>query len=76
MDTATEDIARPLGVNPKKRRVRCFGHVLNIVVKALLFRHKAEALEAEVDGGSGLDAARRKVWCKKGPIGKLHNLVH
>ncbi|PWI64602.1 hypothetical protein PCL_09496 [Purpureocillium lilacinum] len=76
MDTAAEDIAEALGLDPKKRRVRCFGHVLNLVVKALLFGHKTEAFEAEVDGEPGLDAAQHEVWRKKGPIGKLHNLVH
>ncbi|OAQ57863.1 restless-like transposase [Pochonia chlamydosporia 170] len=76
MDTATEQIAEALGIDPKKRRVRCFGHVLNLVVKALLFGHKAEALEAEVDGGPGVDAAQHEIWRKKGPVGKLHNLVH
>jgi hypothetical protein len=76
MDTATEEIAGALGVDPKKRRVRCFGHVLNLVVKALLFGHKAEAFEAEMDGGPSLDAAQHEIWRKKGPIGKLHNLVH
>ncbi|KAM3539812.1 hypothetical protein ARSEF1564_007253 [Beauveria bassiana] len=42
----------------------------------LLFGHKSEAFEAEVDGGSGIDAAQHEVWRKKGPIGKLHNLIH
>ncbi|KAM4067722.1 restless-like transposase [Hirsutella rhossiliensis] len=48
MDTATEEIAEALGFDPKKRRVRCFGHVLNL----------------------------HEIWRKKGPVGKLHNLVH
>ena len=76
MDTATEEIADALGFDPQKRRVRCFGHVLNLVVKALLFGHKSEAFEAEVDGELGVDAGQHEVWRKKGPIGKLHNLVH
>ncbi|KAM0742755.1 hypothetical protein ACQRIT_002932 [Beauveria bassiana] len=76
MDTAVEEIADALGWDPLKRRVRCFDHVLNLVVKALLFGHKSEASEAEVDGGSGIDAAQHEVWRKKGPIGKLHNLIH
>lgn len=76
MDTATEEIAEVLGFNPKKRRVRCFGHVLNLVVKALLFGHKAEAFEAEIDGEPALNAAQHEIWRKKGPVGKLHNMVH
>lgn len=76
MDSAAEEIAKARGLDASKRRVRCFGHVLNLVVKALLFGHKTEAFEADVDGEAGLDAAQHEVWRKKGPIGKLHNLVH
>ncbi|KAF4343861.1 restless-like transposase [Fusarium beomiforme] len=76
MDTATEEITRALGVDPKHRRVRCFGHVLNLVVKALLFGQNHEAFEAEVDGEPGFDAVQHEIWRKKGPVGKLHNLVH
>ncbi|OAA63224.1 transposase [Akanthomyces lecanii RCEF 1005] len=76
MDSAAEEIAKTRGLDPSKRRIRCFGHVLNLVVKALLFGHKAEAFEADVDGEPGFDAAQHEIWRKKGPIGKLHNLVH
>ncbi|KEY73851.1 hypothetical protein S7711_10131 [Stachybotrys chartarum IBT 7711] len=75
-DTAAEEVTQALGLGPKKRRVRCFGHVLNLVVKALLFGHKAEAFEAEVDGEPGFDAIQHEIWRQKGPVGKLHNLVH
>ncbi|RKK08194.1 hypothetical protein BFJ68_g17905 [Fusarium oxysporum] len=76
MDTEMEEIADALGFDPKKRRVRCFGQVLNLVVKALLFGYKAEAFEAEIDGESSSGAAKHEIWRKKGLIGKLHNLVH
>jgi hypothetical protein len=76
MDTATEEIAEALGFDPKKQRVRCCGHVLNLVVKALLFGHKAEAFEAEIDGEPALDAAQHEIWRKKGPVRKLHNMVY
>ncbi|EJP62004.1 restless-like transposase [Beauveria bassiana ARSEF 2860] len=35
-----------------------------------------DAFEADVDGESGLNAAQHEGWRNKGPIGKLHNLVH
>ncbi|XP_044724115.1 restless-like transposase [Hirsutella rhossiliensis] len=60
MDTATEEIAEALGFDPKKRRVRCFGHVLNLVVKALLFGHKADAFEAEINGSLFLTRSSMK----------------
>jgi hypothetical protein len=71
IDTVTGEIAEVLGFDPKKRRVRYFGHVLNLVVKALLFRHRAEAFEAEIDGKPVLDAAQYEIWRKKGPVGKI-----
>lgn len=40
MDSAAEEIAKARGLHPPKRRIRCFGHVLNLVVKALLFGHR------------------------------------
>jgi hypothetical protein len=52
MDSAAEEIAKARGLDPSKRRIRCFGHVLNLVVKALLFRHRTEAFKADVDGQS------------------------
>ncbi len=76
MDIATDEMAKVLGFEPRKRRVRCSGHVLNLVVKALLFGHDAEAFETEIDGEPVLDAAQHEIWRKKGPIGKLHNLIH
>ncbi|KAM4067718.1 restless-like transposase [Hirsutella rhossiliensis] len=68
MDTATEEIAEALGFDPKKRRVRCFGHVLNLVVKALLFGHKSDAFEAKINGEPVLDAVQHEIWRKKGPV--------
>lgn len=62
MDSAAEEIAKARNLDPLKRRIRCFGHVLNLVVKALLFGHKAEAFEADVDGEPGFDAAQHEVW--------------
>lgn len=73
---AAEEIAKARGLDPPKRRIRCFGRVLNLVVKAPLFGHKTEAFEADVDEEPGFDAAQHEAWRKKGPIGKLHNLVH
>ncbi|XWX00665.1 hypothetical protein V2A60_008686 [Cordyceps javanica] len=50
MDTATDEMPEVLGFEPLKREVCCFGHVLNVMVKALLFGHEAEIFEAEIDG--------------------------
>ena len=58
------------------RRIRCFGHVLNLVAKAFLFGNDG-AFEMEIDNleqAREYDLARAR-WRQKGPIGKLHNIV-
>lgn len=57
MDSAIEEISIKLGFEPKTRRIRCFGYVLNLVAKSLLFGHSVDAFEEEVDGELALDAA-------------------
>ncbi|OBS17634.1 hypothetical protein FPOA_26234 [Fusarium poae] len=54
--------------NPASRRIRCFGHILHLVAKALLFIKDSNTLE-------DLDADDFTEWTKRGPVGKLHNLV-
>ncbi|KAM3536989.1 hypothetical protein ARSEF1564_010086, partial [Beauveria bassiana] len=54
MDSAAEEIAKARGLNSPKRRIRCFGHVLNLVVKALLFGHKTELSRLTLMGNQGL----------------------
>jgi hypothetical protein len=73
-DTAINELGEHLGVNGPKRRIRCFGHILNLAAKALLFGHSSEAFEDELV--KNIDAKTHELWRQKGPIGKLHNLVH
>jgi hypothetical protein len=59
------------------RRIRCFGHVLNLAAKAFLFGKNADAFEVEYALNIALDRhiEERDAWRKHGPIGKLHNVV-
>src|SRR5579859_889397 len=73
-DTAVESLDTELiwrGIIPvissEERRLRCFGHILNLVVKALLFSKDETALETSKD--------KITAWRKLGPLGKLHNIV-
>jgi hypothetical protein len=61
----------------KNRRLRCFGHIINLAVKAFLFGKDPEAFEIEADIYSKLEREEKEleVWRKLGPIGKLHNVV-
>jgi hypothetical protein len=61
----------------ENRRLRCFGHIINLAAKAFLFGKDPEAFEAEVDSYVQFrqDERELEAWRKLGPIGKLHNVV-
>src|ERR1700694_1250718 len=48
------------------------GHVLNLVVKAILYGHSGDAFDVDVDEES---QAAHDMWMKTGALGKAHNLV-
>ncbi|KAJ3455240.1 hypothetical protein MRS44_013840 [Fusarium solani] len=74
-DKAMEIIGGELGFVGSTRRGRCFGHTLNLSAKALLFGHNVEAFEEQLSGEAALSEAEHTLWRRKGPVGKLHNLV-
>ncbi|KFA77852.1 hypothetical protein S40288_09764, partial [Stachybotrys chartarum IBT 40288] len=74
-DTAMDTIGERFKFCGKERRGRCFGHVINLVVKAILFGKDADAFESRLRHGDVLATAEHEFWRKKGPVGELHNLV-
>jgi hypothetical protein len=64
-------------VDIKARRMRCYGHTLNLVARAFLFGKDAESfeLESDINGMRGLVEQDLDHWRTKGPIGKLRNIV-
>ena len=67
-DELAEREIGPLTVmRTEERCLRCFGHILNLVVKVLLFGKDIDALE--------ISSAEFATWRKLGAVGKLHNLV-
>jgi hypothetical protein len=54
-------------ISAEERRLRCFGHILNLVVKAMLFGTDEARLEMSKED--------LLIWRKIGPVGKLHNVV-
>jgi hypothetical protein len=54
-----------------ENRLRCAGHMLNLIVKALLFGQGVSKLEQQLRGAS--DDERFEIWRKQSFIGKLHN---
>lgn len=81
-DTALKYIAKhlqELGLefNPTQRRLRCFGHIINLTVKALLWGINADAFELEINSHRELqhETEELEAWRQKGPLGKLHNII-
>ncbi|KAJ6437048.1 cerato-platanin [Purpureocillium lavendulum] len=74
-DTAMDTIGERFKFLGRGRRGRCFGHVINLVVKAILFGNDADAFESQLRNGDVLATTEHELWRKKGPVGKLHNLV-
>ena len=74
-DTALDALAISIpSVDRKQSRLRCFGYIINLVVRALLFSNNSGALQDQL-GEVGDDNAF-KVWREQGAIGKLHNIVY
>ncbi|RKK15430.1 hypothetical protein BFJ67_g17957, partial [Fusarium oxysporum f. sp. cepae] len=74
-DTAMEVIGAELGFDGRLRRGRCIGHTINLSAKALLFGKNSNAFEQQLSGAEALSDTEYAQWRKKGPVGKLHNIV-
>ena len=61
-ETAMREIAQELHFDPVQRRVRCVGHILNLVVKSLLFGKDADAFEDTFVKGEALARAAHDTW--------------
>ena len=64
----------------QQERLRCLGHIINLVVQAFLFHDHFEIEELrtydEEEPGCSADTLERaKSFRKMGPLGKLHNIV-
>ena len=60
----------------KQRRLRCFGHIINLAAQAYLFGEKDEAFEENLHKYEAeIKAGQLKLWELCGPIGKLHYVV-
>ena len=72
---------RPDIKDSQQRRSRCLGHIINLAAKAFLFGSDVDAFEqvAGDDSGQVIESAAARSaqaeWRRKGPVGKLHNLV-
>ena len=69
--------------DPKYRRIRCIGHVINLAVQAFLFQSLIDTTELTLyDNKEASGEARGEILIQKkdtfrgiGPLGKLYNIV-
>jgi hypothetical protein len=76
MDNATNNDTALKALNSAttpQTRLRCLGHIINLVVKALLFGTTSATFQKELQSTS--DEGAFTLWRKHGAIGRLHNLV-
>lgn len=74
--------------DPKQKRLRCFGHIINLVVKAFLYGKdpgieddddidmmlgKKENMDGNLD--SMTETEQLLYWRKRGPYGRLRNII-
>jgi len=84
-DTALQEIAQmmPLPnippIQPVHDRLRCFRHVINLVVKGFLWGDNISSIgsqeEDEQDFSSEDEVRQLKERRKNGPLGKLYNII-
>jgi hypothetical protein len=60
-----------------QRRIRCFGHIVNLIAKSFLEGDSSDIFDQSwFDADKEAEIARRKEWRKRGAIGKCHNTNH
>jgi hypothetical protein len=68
-------------LNAVHRRMRCYGHVINLAARAFLFGDDPDAFELEIENAEKLKLEIRHerellaLWRKRGAVGKLYNLI-
>ena len=72
-DTCLEMLAQWFPMDVGKPRLSCIGHIINLVVRAVIFGSNVSRFEAELRGAT--DEFSFDIWAKKGAIGRLHNLA-
>lgn len=78
-DTCVTEIIETLqpDLDAHGRRLRCMGHIINLITKAFLFGNKSETFEVYIAVAEGINdlEGSMKLWRKQGAVGKLHNLI-
>lgn len=72
-DSMIEAIGRELPEVTKRSRLRCSGHIINLIVKAILYGQGITSFAKEIVGCS--DKQAFELWRRFGAIGKVHNTI-
>jgi hAT family C-terminal dimerisation region len=72
-DTTLIELAKSIDFDPLERRLRCMGHILNLIAEQYLFGQDAASFEKDFKAAGA--QGRRQLWRQRGALGKLHNLV-
>jgi hypothetical protein len=68
-------LGKELSIDVGARHVLCIGHIINLVAHEVLFGTDVEAFELELESDVTAEFVELATWRRKGPIGKLHNLI-
>lgn len=74
-DTAPEELSISIPFDPRKKRLRCAGHMINLAAHSFLYGQDSSKLESQLRQDQS-DVSRLELWRQRGPVGKLHNLLY
>jgi hypothetical protein len=73
-DTCVAELAKQYNFDPEERRLRCVGHILNLVAQELLYGNNYDKFRGEVANVKDL-AEQAALWRAQGPIGMIAQIV-
>jgi hypothetical protein len=72
-DITLVELSKSIGFDPKEKRLRCIGHILNLIAKEYLFGQDYATFKKEYTKAGA--PKRRQLWRRRRELGKLYNLV-
>ena len=72
-DITLIELAKTLGFDLKLKRLRCAGHIFNLIAERYLYKQDVSKFEEQYSKAGALE--RRKLWRERNEVGKLYNLV-
>ena len=72
-DTTLTELVKTLGFDPKLKRLRCAGHIFNLIAERYLYGQDISKFEEQYSKAGAPE--RRKLWRERNEVRKLYNLV-